>query len=80
MRRNTVNCVRTDGQEANVQTNWFRGKWYDGPTVFWRQFVDGALPERSYETAGSYDHATLEEVILRHRGVEKDPIFLAETE
>ena len=32
-------CVLTDAQEANVQTNWFRGKWYDGPTVFWKQFV-----------------------------------------
>ena len=31
-------------------------------------------------TKTPYDHATLEEVILRHRGVEKDTIFLAETE
>lgn len=69
-------CVLTDGQEANVQSNWFRGKWYDGPTVFWKQFVDGALPERTFETAGSFDHATLEARLHLEAGEEKTVRFV----
>ena len=51
-------CVLTDEENVQVQSNWFRGKWFDGPTVFWNQFIAGDLPERTYETTGSHDIAT----------------------
>ena len=69
-------CVLTDDKEANVQTNWFRGKWYDGPTVFWKQFTSGVLPERVYELAGSSDHATLEAKLHLEAGEEKTVRFV----
>ena len=52
-------CVLTDGKDVQVQPCWFRGKWFDGATVFWKQFTDSApLPGRTYETYGSNDNST----------------------
>ena len=54
------------------------------PGVRLRHYEERDFPDMVHallpRTKTPYDHATLEEVILRHRGVEKDTIFLAETE
>ena len=50
------------------QEYWFRGAWFDGLEVFWREFAAaGAMPERSYTTgyrerapvSGAIDTGTL---------------------
>lgn len=46
--------------DAQVQESWFRGHWFDGPTVFWNQFATaGLLPPRRYETPGGRETGTL---------------------
>lgn len=69
-------CLMTDALDYRVQTNWFRGKWFDGPTVFWKQFTQGPLPERTYEEAGKRDHATLCVQLHLKPGEEKSARFV----
>ncbi len=46
-------CAVTDAPEAHVQPSWFRGSWFDGPTVYWNEFSSGTpLMERSYAEPG----------------------------
>ena len=47
--------VLTDAKDATVQEYWYRGEWRDGVSVFWREFSEGKLRERSYETEGKRD-------------------------
>lgn len=35
-------------EDLQVQTHWYRGNWFDGLSVFWRNFTTGALQERDY--------------------------------
>lgn len=69
-------CLMTDAQDYRVQTNWFRGKWFDGPTVFWKQFTQGQLPDRTYDEAGSLDHASLCVQLHLEAGEEKSARFV----
>lgn len=47
-------CVITAAPEAHVQESWFRGEWFDGPTVYWNEFTSsGTLTERRYAEPGS---------------------------
>lgn len=42
-----------DAPEAHVQPSWFRGSWFDGPTVYWNEFTSAKpLMERSYAEPG----------------------------
>ena len=64
-------CISTDAPDVSWQEYWFRGMWFDGVTMFWRDF--GAAPRfqnRSYEygsdgapgvnaTSDKRDHCTL---------------------
>lgn len=52
-------AMLTDGADAAAQCFWFRGKWFDGPTVFWQEFCAGAISDRHYDAPGSHDTATL---------------------
>ena len=50
----TVLC---DGADTDIQEYWYRGRWMDGVTTFWKNFSTmKRLPERSYPDAGSADH------------------------
>ena len=40
--------LATDCPGAFCQESWFRGKWFDESTVFWRELCAGALSGRSY--------------------------------
>ena len=52
--------LATDEPAATVQEAWYRGMWFDGPTVFWHDFASAApLPARSYPEAGPRDMGTL---------------------
>lgn len=47
-------CVITAAPEAHVQESWFRGAWFDGPTVYWHEFSSPEpLMERRYEEPGT---------------------------
>ena len=47
-------CALVDSGDANVQTSWFRGAWFDGPTVYWNEFSGaGMLRQREYAEAGA---------------------------
>jgi len=53
-------CAVTDAPEAHVQPSWFRGAWFDGPTVYWNEFSSGKpLMERTYPEHGN-SPATIE--------------------
>ena len=46
-------CAVTDAAGAHIQPSWFRGSWFDGPTVYWNEFTSGRpLMERSYKEPG----------------------------
>ena len=46
-------CAVTDAPEAYVQESWFRGAWFDGPTVYWNEMSsEKPLMERSYTEPG----------------------------
>lgn len=46
-------CAMTDAPGVHVQPSWFRGSWFDGPTVYWNEFSSGKpLMERSYAEPG----------------------------
>lgn len=52
--------LATDAADAAVQEAWYRGLWFDGPTVFWHDFAAAApLPARSYPDAGVKDTGTV---------------------
>lgn len=52
--------LATDARDVQAQEAWYRGEWFDGPTVYWRDFAqDGPLPPRRYDEPGGGDVATL---------------------
>lgn len=53
-------CMLSDGAETVAQEYWFRGRWQDAQSVYWRNFSEPErMPERAYETPGKSGHATL---------------------
>ena len=50
-------CILTDNEDTIVQEYWYRGRWKDGCTTYWKNFVDlDRVPKRSYETPARGDH------------------------
>ncbi len=50
-------CIATDSKVTSYQENWFRGSWFDGLGVYWRELNNAAkLKVRSY---GMVSDATL---------------------
>jgi non-lysosomal glucosylceramidase len=42
-------CVATDSADVGFQHYWFRGSWFDGLSVFWKDFsAPGKLKNREY--------------------------------
>ena len=52
-------AIATDGAEISYQENWYRGSWFDGAGVYWRDFCGGNFKNRTYENAGGADTATI---------------------
>lgn len=46
--------VATDASCISYQENWYRGAWFDGLGIFWRDFISpGRLKNRSYDNPGT---------------------------
>ena len=63
-------CVSTDAKDVSWQEYWYRGMWFDGVTMFWRDFAaaprfenrtydDGGSAPDANATADRRDHCTL---------------------
>lgn len=54
-------CILTDHDDTAVQEYWYRGKWKDGCTTYWKNFSElDRMPERHYsEPFQKKDHATV---------------------
>lgn len=52
-------CIMTDHDDVSRQQYWYRGGWQDSVTVYWKNLVTGEMPSRTYDDAGSFDHATV---------------------
>ncbi len=53
-------CLLTDHTDTDVQECWYRGKWQDGVTTYWKDLSERPrMPERRYEDAWKNDHGTL---------------------
>lgn len=53
-------CIVTDQPDTVAEEYWYRGKWQDACTTFWRNFSESdRLPERHYDTPGHCDHGSL---------------------
>ncbi len=53
-------CMLSDGEDTVAEECWFRGRWKDSQSVYWRNFTEtDRMPERSYPDAGKRDTATL---------------------
>ena len=53
-------CAVSDHEDCVCEAFWYRGSWADEQTMYWNAFSRGErLPERTYDTNGSFDHATL---------------------
>ena len=43
-----------------VQQNWYRGRWKDGISVFWNEFIkDCGFIDRKYNTDGCHDGSSI---------------------
>lgn len=53
-------CLLTDAEDAMAVEYWYRGRWRDGCTTYWRDLtLKDRLPERHYEEAGKGDHGVV---------------------
>ena len=53
-------CLITDHADTDVQECWYRGKWQDGVTTYWKDFSERArMPKRTYEEEWKNDHGTV---------------------
>ena len=53
-------CILTDNGDTVVQEYWYRGRWKDGCTTYWKNFLNLArMPERSYSEPSKNDHGTV---------------------
>ncbi|MBE6589469.1 MAG: hypothetical protein E7643_04755 [Ruminococcaceae bacterium] len=53
-------CMLCDGADTIAEEYWYRGRWQDAQSVYWRNFTEmDRMPKRTYPTAGKNDHATL---------------------
>ncbi len=54
-------CVATDAKDVSWQTHWYRGHWFDGLNMFWRDFTSpGRIKPRELAPTENYlEHGTL---------------------
>lgn len=52
--------LATDAENVSYQEYWYRGGWFDNLETYWRNFTEcETFTNRSYDSAGNGDHATL---------------------
>lgn len=69
--------VATDAEAVYTQTYWYRGNWQDSITTYWNDFNSAQpLNERTYDTDGKYDHATLSTAVTLSPGESKRVRFV----
>ncbi len=52
--------IVTSAEDARVQAFWYRGRFQDSPTVFWKNYSScDRLEPRSYDSVGRRDHGTV---------------------
>ena len=53
-------CILTDNEDTIAQEYWYRGKWKDGCTTYWKNFSElDRMPQRSYPQPSKGDHGTV---------------------
>lgn len=53
-------CILTDHEDTSVQEYWYRGRWKDGCTTYWKNLSNlERMPERSYSEPSKNDHGTV---------------------
>lgn len=53
-------CVLTDHPDTRAQACWYRGKWMDACTTYWKNLLNqDRLSPRSYPESGTKDHGTV---------------------
>lgn len=69
--------ILTDNNDVAVQTYWYRGAWQDGITTYWDNFKQCTrMPERIYEEAGVFDHASVVTYVQLRAGEKKKIRFI----
>lgn len=53
-------CLLTDQDDTDVQEYWYRGRWRDGCTAYWKNLsLSERMPKRSYSEPSANDHGTV---------------------
>ncbi|MBQ9116007.1 MAG: hypothetical protein IJY04_03200 [Clostridia bacterium] len=53
-------CILTDHSDTALQEYWYRGRWKDGCTTYWKNLSTlDRMPERSYTEPSRNDHGTV---------------------
>ena len=53
-------CILTDHNDTALQEYWYRGRWKDGCTTYWKNLLNlDRMPERSYSEPSTNDHGTV---------------------
>lgn len=53
-------CVLTDCDDSMTQSYWYRGRYRDGCTTYWKNLSQlERMPERTYDTPAKDDHGTV---------------------
>lgn len=70
-------CILTDGEDVEVQEYWYRGKWRDSCTTYWKNLTDlDRMPKRSYDVAGRNDHGSVVSYVTLPAGEKKKVSFI----
>ncbi|MBQ4081919.1 MAG: hypothetical protein IJC55_01305 [Clostridia bacterium] len=68
--------IAVDSKQPFYQEYWYRGKWQDKVTTFWRELTDGELQNRHYPDAGEGDNACIGASTLLGKGQSEKFRFL----
>ena len=53
-------CILTEKGDNDIQEYWYRGKWQDDCTTYWKNISElDRMPERSYSEPSKKDHGTV---------------------
>ena len=70
-------CILTNNRECDVQEYWYRGRWQDGVTTYWKNFSSlDRMPERKYSEPSKNDHSTVVSYVNIPAGEKKTLRFI----